>query len=116
LFEKGIKNFFISYAKAINKKYSRVGSLFQGRYKISEIDTESYFTTVITYIHQNPLAAGLVKNITDYKYSSYNAYLSEKETMIKKKGILEWFGGVSGFIEDHKGATNEFEMNKLLKI
>src|SRR5688572_16108461 len=33
-FEKGIKNFFISYSKAINSRYNRVGHLFQGRYKL----------------------------------------------------------------------------------
>src|SRR5476651_354437 len=63
LFEKGIKNFFISYSKAVNKKYNRVGGLFQGRFKVSEITSDSYYTRIITYIHQNPVVAGLVKNM-----------------------------------------------------
>ncbi len=116
LFEKGIKNFFISYAKAINKKYNRVGSLFQGRYKVSEITSESYFTRIITYIHQNPVVAGLVKNMEDYKYSSYAAYLSNKETLINKQGVLDWFGGLDGFIDDHKIPAEEREIEKYLKI
>jgi len=101
-FEKGIKNFFISYSKAINKRYNRVGSLFQGRYKASEITSDSYYTTIIRYIHQNPLVAGLIRNMEDYKYSSYNAYLSKKKSMLNRQEVLEWFGGLDGFINDHK--------------
>jgi REP element-mobilizing transposase RayT len=110
-FEKGIKNFFISYSKSINKRYNRVGSLFQGRYKISEVDTKSYYTTIIMYIHQNPLKAGLVTKLTDYKYSSYPAYLSTKSTMIKKDDVLSWFGGLEGFIEDHHVMVAEINLN-----
>jgi hypothetical protein len=116
LFEKGIKNFLISYSKAINKRHNRVGSLFQGRYKASEITSDSYYTTIIIYIHQNPVIAGLVKNMEDYKYSSYAAYLSGKETMLKKNDVLEWFGGLDGFIEDHKLALDEAKIIKDLKI
>jgi hypothetical protein len=115
-FEKGIKNFFISYSKAINKKYNRVGSLFQGRYKVSEITSNSYYTTIITYIHQNPVVAGLVKNMEDYKFSSYAAYLSVKETMLNKKEVLDWFSGLNNFIDHHKMALDETEINKRLKL
>jgi len=116
LFEKGIKNFFISYSKAINKKYQRVGSLFQGRYKVSEITSDSYYTRIITYIHQNPVVAGLVINMEDYKHSSYPAYLSEKETMLNKQEVLGWFGGLTGFINDHKLIMDKIELNNYLKL
>jgi hypothetical protein len=115
-FERGIKNFFISYAKAINKRYDRVGSLFQGRYKVSEITSDVYYATIISYIHQNPVVAKLVKNMVDYKYSSYPAYLSEKPTIINKKDVLEWFGGLTAFIDYHKLALDETIINKHLKL
>jgi len=38
----------------------------------------------------------------DYRYSSYAAYLSNKETLINKQAVLDWFGGLDGFIDDHK--------------
>lgn len=116
LFEKGIKNFFISYSKAINKKYERVGSLFQGRYKASEVTTDSYYTTIITYIHQNPVIAGLVKNMDDYKYSSYPAYLSDKGTMLCKTEVLEWFGGLDAFIQHHKIMLDDKEINRFFEM
>ncbi|WP_183574532.1 transposase [Mucilaginibacter sp. X5P1] len=115
-FEKGIKNFFISYSKAINKKHNRVGSLFQGRYKTSEITSNSYYTTIITYIHQNPVAAGLVKNMEGYKYSSYASYLSDKQTVLNKQEDLEWFGDLPAFIEYHKIMMDEKEMNKYFEL
>jgi putative transposase len=104
-FEKGLKNFLISYAKAVNKKYNRVGSLFQGRYKIAEITSDSYYTRIITYIHQNPLVAGMVKALEEYKYSSYQAYLSEIPSALKRGEVIDWFGGTDEFINCHKMLT-----------
>lgn len=101
-FEKGIKNFFISYAKSINKRYNRVGSLFQGRYKISEVETDYYFTRIITYIHQNPVRANLVKNIYEYRFSSYRAYLTNNPTLLSKSVVLDWFGGLDEFVKCHQ--------------
>lgn len=101
-FNKGIKNFFISYSKSINKSYGRVGSLFQGRYKAVEISSDSYYTRIITYIHQNPVAAGLVKCLEDYKYSSYKAYLSTEPTLVEKVVVLDWFKTIDNFIISHQ--------------
>ncbi|OAQ40654.1 hypothetical protein A5893_06855 [Pedobacter psychrophilus] len=101
-FDKNIKNFFISYSKSINKKYNRVGSLFQGRFKSKEIEKESYYTRIITYIHQNPIEAFGIDNLQDYRFSSYTAYLSNNITLFKKEEMLKWFGGIEGFKNSHK--------------
>lgn len=101
-FEKGIKNFFISYSKSINKSYNRVGSLFQQRYKAKRVTEENYFTTLFTYIHYNPIKAGLAAKLQDYKYSSYNTFLLNESTLINKVEVLEWFKDLDGFIADHK--------------
>jgi len=111
-FDKGIKNFFISYSKAVNKKYNRVGALFQGRYKASEITTDSYYTTIVAYIHQNPVVAGIVKEMANYKYSSYSAYLSDKPTVVERNEVLEWFGGLHVFIDLHKILLDDKTINR----
>ncbi|MDD3653763.1 MAG: transposase [Desulfotomaculaceae bacterium] len=67
-----------SYVYWYNWKYQRSGHLFQDRYKSEPVDHESYFLTVVRYIHQNPLKAGLVKDISDYKWCSYNEYVGKK--------------------------------------
>jgi putative transposase len=115
-FEKGIKNFFISYAKAINKKHNRVGSLFQGRYKASEITSDDYYTTIINYIHQNPVVAGLVQNMKDFKYSSYPSYLLDKPTLLNKIEVLEWFGGLEFFIEHHKVMMEDKKLDEYFEM
>ncbi len=101
-FEKGIKNFFISYSKSINKQYDRVGSLFQGRYKAKEIISDSYYARIITYIHQNPAAAGLVTNLQDYPYSSYGDYVEDIPSFLSRSEVLNWFGNLESFIKEHE--------------
>lgn len=66
-----------TYVYWYNWKYSRRGHLFQARYKSEAVETDSYFLTVIRYIHQNPLKAGIVKDITSYPWSSYGEYIGE---------------------------------------
>ena len=64
--------------------------MFQERYKGEAVDNDEYFLTVLRYIHQNPIKAGLVKDIKDYKWSSYNEYIN-KSVVIDKDFALEMF-------------------------
>ena len=59
-----------SYAMYFNKKYKYVGRLFQGSYKIKEVNSLNHFHKIVDYISQNPVDAGLVKNPQDYKWLS----------------------------------------------
>ena len=59
-----------------NIKYQRVGHLFQDRFKSEPVEDDAYFLTVLRYIHQNPIKAGLSKKIEDYKHSSYCEFLN----------------------------------------
>ena len=62
-----------------NVKYQRVGHLFQDRFKSEPVDSDAYLLTVIRYIHQNPVKAGLCERPEDYPYSSWKEYLSQPE-------------------------------------
>lgn len=68
-----------SYVYWYNWKYKRCGHLFQDRYKSEPIENESYFLTVLRYIHQNPVKAGITKDIESYKWSSYNEFIDKEE-------------------------------------
>lgn len=68
------------YVYWYNWKYRRTGHLFQDRYKSEPINDDSYFLTVLRYIHQNPFKAGLCKNMSEYIYSSYHEYVKEKHS------------------------------------
>ncbi len=85
-----IKRISGSYVFWYNKKYERCGHLFQERYKSEAVDNDEYFLTVLRYIHQNPIKAGLVKDIKAYKWSSYNEYIKET-VIINKEFVLEMF-------------------------
>ena len=65
------------YVYWYNLKYNRRGHLFQARYKSETVETDSYFLTVLRYIHQNPYKAGIVQKIADYPWSSYGEYAGE---------------------------------------
>ena len=79
-----------SYVYWYNWKYERNGHLFQDRYKSEAVEDDKYLLTVLRYIHQNPLKAGLVKDIKEYKWSSYNEYIANAK-MIDGDFILDLF-------------------------
>ena len=76
-----------SYVYWYNWKYKRHGHLFQDRFKSEPVDDDSYFLTVLRYIHQNPVKGGLCKNVADYKYSSYFEYLNESDLVDTAFGL-----------------------------
>ena len=65
-----------SYVYWYNWKYRRSGHLFQDRFKSEPVEDDAFFLTVVRYIHQNPIKAGICKNLDEYKYSSYNEYIN----------------------------------------
>jgi len=65
------------HARYHSVKYSRVGHLFQGRYKAILCDKDAYLLELVRYIHLNPVRAGLVADPRDYRWSSHRAYLGE---------------------------------------
>ncbi|WP_254060924.1 hypothetical protein [Mucilaginibacter sp. L196] len=48
----------------------------------------------------------------EYKYSSYLAYLSKKQTILNKQEVIDWFGGLDQFINHHKIMLDDKQLNK----
>ena len=65
-----MKRIEIKYAYYFNHKYSRVGSLFQGRYKSECVEDNEYYLTVFRYILRNPVKAGITRDPFSYRWSS----------------------------------------------
>ncbi|MCK9195000.1 MAG: transposase [Nevskia sp.] len=59
------------YVQYVNTQYRRTGTLWEGRYKASLIDSERYLLTCYRYIEMNPVRAGMVKHPDEYRWSSY---------------------------------------------
>ena len=100
-----LSNLLNAYAKAYNTKYKRKGALFLDFTKRITINDETYFTTIVNYIHQNPVHHGFCKTIEEWYFSSYNAILSEKTTKIQREYVLDWFGGIKNFVQFHNDNT-----------
>ncbi len=59
------------YVQYVNRSYRRSGSLWEGRYKSSVIQAETYLLTCMRYIELNPVRAEMVKDPAHYRWSSY---------------------------------------------
>lgn len=118
--ERGITEFMqklgTGYTNYFNKKYERVGPLFQGRYKMAVIKNESYFIHLPYYIHLNPLdliepkwRKGEIKNrekaakfLENYRWSSYPDYISKKNfpSVTQREFLTEFTGGPENYKKD----------------
>ena len=74
-----IKRISSSYVFWYNKKYERCGHMFQERFRSEAVESDEYFLSVLRYIHQNPVKAGIVKDILDYNWNSYKEYIGKTE-------------------------------------
>lgn len=61
------------YVRYVNDRYRRTGTLWEGRYKASLVDSTSYLLCCYRYIELNPVRAGMVAEPGDYRWSSYRA-------------------------------------------
>ncbi|HRX96842.1 MAG TPA: hypothetical protein P5514_07845 [Bacteroidales bacterium] len=100
--KRAFSNFFNAYAKAINLKHRRMGKLFMLPYKRILVEDPDYFLKIINYIHRNPVHHGLVKQYDEWLYSSFNAYLSNKTTIVNKDLGISFFGELNEFVKYHR--------------
>jgi putative transposase len=80
-----------TYAMYFNKRYKRVGYLFQGKYKAALVETDYYLLHLSRYVHLNPGSLTGTDPV-NYPYSSYKYYLGEKHaSWLKTDLILSFF-------------------------
>ncbi|MCQ2341775.1 MAG: transposase [Paludibacteraceae bacterium] len=82
-----VKRISTAYALYFNKKYERIGHLFQDRYKSEVVEDEDYFFTLLNYIHYNPVKAGYCQSPAQYAYSSWHEYLPTTSVKTTKEGL-----------------------------
>lgn len=105
------------YSMYFNKRYKRVGPVFQSRYKAVMVKSESQFIYLSKYIHRNPL--DILPSRTDldgYKYSSYQNYLGRfNQTWIDTSEILSYFSRTNSG-ESYKKFVEEIDETDLIRI
>ncbi|EKB48516.1 transposase [Cecembia lonarensis] len=111
---KAFSDFQNSYSKSYNKVFSRNGSLFQRKFKRKKIKSEEYLTRIIIYIHQNPVKHQLTKGPFEWRFSSFQAYLSDRSSKVSRELALEWFGGLEGFRIAHQENVEKYLPEDLL--
>lgn len=67
-----------AYSKHYKREYKLIGNLFQGRYKDTYVDNDSYLLECGRYIERNPYRAGMVQDPADYQWSSCKFYAAGK--------------------------------------
>ncbi|HUR11799.1 MAG TPA: hypothetical protein VM012_10545 [Flavitalea sp.] len=97
--QKAFRDFFICYAKSINKKYGRTGALFQQKFRKKEINQRSYYTTLLLYIHLNPVEAGYCKSCSEWEFSSFKTLCAANQ---KESDAISWFGSRKEFLKAHE--------------
>ena len=95
-----------SYSKYFNKKYKKIGNVFQDTFKCKRVDNDDYLKYLSAYIHNNP------ENPFEYKYSSLSEYLDNKETICDTGLILKYFQGSS----DYEKFVKSYSYNSHQKI
>ena len=106
---QSFSNFFNCYAKSINKQENRHGSLFEKHFKRKIIDKEDYLSRIIFYIHLNPVYHHLCQSFENYPWSSYTKILNNRQSKLKKKEVLEFFGGKENYIYFHNKIKRNFK-------
>jgi REP element-mobilizing transposase RayT len=91
---KILQNVAFRYTRWFNRKTSRVGHLFQGRYKAVLVNINSQLLELVRYVHLNPVRAKLVKDLADWPWSGHQAYLGKEElAWLDTRFVLRLFGG-----------------------
>ena len=86
---KAMMKLSVSYTKAINKRFQRVGVLFQGQFQAKPILTSEYLLNLCRYIHGNPVKDGIVADITQWPYSNYLEWIDERDGKLVDKAFVQ---------------------------
>lgn len=88
----------ISYTKSFNRKYGRVGPLFQGQFRAVAVSTPEQLLSLTAYIHANPFGAGLEKSVGEWPYSSHPEYVGARDgTLPSRELVLSLAGGPDSY-------------------
>lgn len=111
--EKFMRCVITTYSMYFNKKYKRIGPVFQGPYKAVRIADQSYLEHISRYIHLNPIAW------QTYEWSSLPYFMGAKHaSWVKPKRIMDIFDGsqktYNTFLEDYEDYKSELDLIKTI--
>jgi len=122
--ENGISKFMqklgTGYTNYFNKKYERVGGLFQGGFKARLVKEDAHLLHLPFYIHTNPIdilnygsRTSIMDGLEKYRWSSFRDYIGKENfpSVTNRKFYLEFFGGEKKYLKYTKKWLEEREKN-----
>lgn len=113
----------LSYAIYFNARHGRIGHLFQQRFTSVLVKTDAQILRTSKYIHLNPVKAGMVKKVEEYGWSSYSAYLNNKNVLniVDTQFLSEMISSnleqgcrtYAQYVEDENQAENQDENDEI---
>lgn len=88
------------YVQTFNRLHGRTGSLWEGRYRSTLIQTERYLLACMVYIDLNPVRAGMVERPEDFPWSSHRHYIGERADTLVTPHALYWGLGNTPFARE----------------
>lgn len=94
----GMMKLSVSYTKAINKRFDRVGVLFQGPFRAKSIFDSNHVLHLCRYINTNPVKDGLVDDPSKWPYSNYLEWIGErKSNLFDQSSVSTLFSDSSSY-------------------
>jgi len=107
-----MKRINTTYAVYFNKKYQLAGHLFQNRFKSENVENDAYLISLIRYIHQNPVKAGIALSPEEYPWSSCFYYFFPGKNIYKLLDIEDILKIFSYDIEEAKEQFKGFSQKE----
>ena len=109
---KIMKKILTHYVGWFNRKYGRSGTLIANRYISECVENDKYLFSLVRYIHQNPMKAGIVESLEEYAWSSFSQYKKGKSDFVDIDYVLQTISpsmesAIENFIEMHNTFDNE---------
>ena len=108
---KLLRQICTAYVIYFNKKFERVGPLFQSKFKAVVVDSDEYLLHLSRYIHLNPTGRGAP--LDEFEWSSYLYYLGKRQSnWLKTNKIVKYFNksktgfSYKSFVEDYQDEEN----------
>ena len=97
---KMMQNLGRDYVRYFNKRHTRTGTLWEGRFRSALIQTERYFLACMVYIDLNPVRAGMVAQALDHPWSSHAHYVGARQDKWLVPHALYWALGNTPFARE----------------
>ena len=88
------------YVRYFNDRQGRTGTLWEGRYRSTLIETDRYLLACMAYIDLNPVRAGMVAQARDYPWSSHGHYIGLLQDKLITPHPLAWTLGNTPFARE----------------